>query len=320
MTSTLPYIISLFIITMIFRDISCNEILNISEGDNVTLEFKYDLEPGITFKIRINQVILYFYANGEIINAGFTESQHNRFSVIESVITDYKSVRVSITNVSRQDEANYTCNVFRNSEILENLSQTIWLIVEFPVRPVQCSRVSNEHNPKFDLWIMVECNATVSRYRDFISCYQFGESVPSVTHLVITTIFVQTMWMRITQQLFCCSLSSSNLQNGCDCHNFVWDPVTESQVEGSIAPFCSTSSTNKIPEETANPLSRSHTLITVTPSQSGGPTTEAVECSHVSGGDGFKIAFFIVFFILMILLGYLCNRNKTWMLGVLLNV
>ena len=305
---------------MILINISCKEILTFSEGDNVTLEFNISLESDLTLKIRINQDKLYFYSNGKIINAGLTENQQKRFSVIESekIEENYASVGVIITNVNRQDEANYTCYFFWNSEIVENLSQTIWLIVEFPVGPVECSRVNNEFSTN-DLWIMVECNATVGRYRDVISCYQFGEPVPSVTHDVSTNIFVQKMWMRKTQQLFCCSLSSSNLTNGCDCHNFVWDPVTETQVEESIAHFCSTSSTSKITEETATPLPRSQTSITVSPSQSGGPTTQIVECSHVSGGDGFKIAFIMVLFILMILLGYLCYRNRTSILGALLN-
>ena len=321
MTSTLPYIISLYISTMILRDISCNEILKFSEGENATLEFKHDLKSDLTFKIRKNQDN--FYSNEKIIYAGLTESQRNRLSVIESVIPEenYVPVVLSITNVNRHDEANYTCQFFRKSQIVESLSQTIFLLVEFPVGPVQCSRVSNELNPKFDLWIMVECNATVGRYRNYIACYQFGEPVPSVAH-VSTNILVQTMWVRKTQQLFCCSSSSSNPQNGCDCHNFVWDPVTETEVEGSIAPFCFTSSTSNMPEDTTPPA-RSQTPIAVTPSQSGRPTTQIVECSRISGG-GFRIAFFIVFFIvffiLMILLGaYLCYRNRTFILGVLLN-
>ena len=294
----------------------CNEFMKISEGENTTMTFKYDREPGMNFKIRMGKDIFYFYYNGEIINAGLTESQQGRFAVDEYESGNSSvTVLVRIENVKREDEAKYTCEALKNRKKIINLSRTITLIVDFAMGPINCFPISNKFNIISDLWVLIECNASVGRYEDFIACYQDGEMVPSLIEYIMETV-VQRVWMKRMQTVVCCSTTSTDPLNSHDCHDFIWDPVAESKVfEGdeSNTPGPSSSNSTELKEMTTFSESQStlvdHLSVTHQKTEPGHP--KYVEYGYISDEICFVTALAIVIFIYSSFIGHVVFRSLT---------
>ena len=120
--------------------------------------------------------------------------------------------------------------------------------------PGKASCVLQTHygNVTYGKWAPLECTASAGNHLGFIACYQDGEKMPPWTvPLENYTTLTQTIWIRPTIPIFCCSSRINELRSTCECVDFIRDFSQSSTNNSHLnpCPVSTPSATTSLPHK-----------------------------------------------------------------------
>nr|XP_054753967.1 uncharacterized protein LOC129259730 [Lytechinus pictus] len=223
--------ICLFILLLVLRIYPCASTqLSFNEGGQAELLYHYNQEHDLDVEIRLGRRPP-FYQHGVMLETGLSPDQRERFSVFiekhTALDVPYQMflVRVKIENVSREDAGTYICKVYQNGHINEQQTKKVGLNIEFPPGKARCVLGPNQVDTSSTTWFHLKCTASIGSRQGLIECYQDGERMPPWTRPINQnrSTLVQTLWIRKSLPIFCCSSTYDRVSNMCQCKDFIRD-------------------------------------------------------------------------------------------------
>lgn len=206
-----------------------SKILRLVEGEVALLDFQY---PCDSSDITLRKGYLppfYSLAHPEsnLIPQRHTLGHHCESSTCCLYLT--------INPVKRTDVGTYILTVYKNSKLLDEFTVRIGLRIAYPPGRAQC-QLTGDH--QVGVWVSLHCTAPIGTLRGHIKCYQRGMRLPHLTQPAQRdNILVQTFWMiKRSYPTFCCTSTIPDITDRCDCTDYVWDPLNNTQPNNTVHP------------------------------------------------------------------------------------
>ncbi|XP_030840408.1 uncharacterized protein LOC115923573 isoform X1 [Strongylocentrotus purpuratus] len=194
------------------------------EGQEANLIFPYpcdSTEVTLQHSYRVP-----FYRSSDGSSLSLSQDQVQRLQVQNRNNTDNCYLEFTINNLLSIDQGTYISSVYKDGEILVEQTHRIWLQVDFP--PGKASCVVSED--KGGDWVSIDCTANIGSLSGEFECYQDGVWMPPLSDPSHTnTLLKQTILIKKSQPVFCCSSTLDEYKERCECKDtglYITDDVS----------------------------------------------------------------------------------------------
>ena len=212
------------------------------EGETADLRFLFQFTRDVEIVLQLEEREP-FFKNWRINEKGLSDSQVGRFEVRMIPIQHYHfQAQIIIKNISRDDAGKYSCFVYDGDKYLEDMTTYFDVFVEFLPDKLSCTLARHKDHQRIYLgtieriWKLLNCSMPAGSDHSFIVCYQNREILPIMTSSGNEQMTVATIWMRPKMPVHCCSRSEVNVEDMCDCDDFVWFPLALSKEKRIYTP------------------------------------------------------------------------------------
>lgn len=220
----------------LFTSVTCQLVIKLIQGEKAHLTFRYDCNcTEITLQHGYKSPFYRSTNPASITLASYPES---RFIIENIVTTEVCSIHLSINPVHRNDAGTYITQVYKNGgDVLPDM-QRIGLNVDYP--PGEASCEWREGSSVGD-WGLLQCTATAGTLSGLFECYQRGERLPPyTTQTKHRNKLEQTIWVRLSHPVFCCTATQELPKDQCQCKEYVWAPASFGKPKRAVEPCSAT--------------------------------------------------------------------------------
>ncbi|XP_072178680.1 uncharacterized protein [Diadema setosum] len=195
-----------------------------TEGQDALVEYTFpDIAPqSIAVEIRKGSTILFHKTGKENLEA----SQAKRIEVSTEARGDSTVVRLSINNITREDESAYLCVLYDSQGTMVLESKKKHLSVDFPPGPANCSSTESSefsiqnYLGSDETWTVINCQATRGMHAGFIACFNPDLRLPPLNMHFNRTHLIGMFWAKKNTPVFCCSATFRNDVDRCTCTEY----------------------------------------------------------------------------------------------------
>ncbi|XP_030842209.1 uncharacterized protein LOC105445862 [Strongylocentrotus purpuratus] len=208
-------ILILFIFIILTNLYGCKSTqLSKIQGQEANLIFPY---PCDSTKVSLQHSYrVPFYSSTDGLSLSLSQDQVQRYNVQNRNNTENCSLGFTISNLLSIDQGTYILSVYKDGEILVEQTHRIWLQVDYPPGKASCV-VSDE---KGGDWVSIDCTANVGSLSGEIECYQDRVWMPPLSDPIETrTLLKQTILIRKSQPVFCCSSTLIEYKERIECND-----------------------------------------------------------------------------------------------------
>ncbi|XP_072178769.1 uncharacterized protein [Diadema setosum] len=198
--------------------------LSFTEGQDALAEYTFpDINHNdVSLEIRKGSNILFDKNGEEHLNA----QQANRIKVSKEARGEDTVVRLSITNITREDESAYLCVLYdmHGTTVLE--TQSHYISIDFPPGPATCGSVApsdfsiQNYLGSDETWTVINCHATMGTQSAYIACFNSDLRLPPLNMNINRTHLSGMFWTKKDQPVFCCSATFENGVDMCTCMEY----------------------------------------------------------------------------------------------------
>ncbi|XP_030841733.1 uncharacterized protein LOC115924106 [Strongylocentrotus purpuratus] len=157
-----------------------------------------------------------FYRSTDGSSLSLPGGQLHRFQVQNRNKNGNCSLDLTIINLMRIDAGKYISLVYKNGQSIVDHTTRVGLQIDYPPGKASCV----ESEGKGGDWVSIDCTANVGSLSGKIECYQGGVWMPSLTDPIETvTLLTQTILIRKSQPVFCCSSTLDEYKLRCECND-----------------------------------------------------------------------------------------------------
>lgn len=182
------------------------------------LDFSYPCESTeVTLRLS-NRVPFYNSADPNL-----SQDPNHQISNDNATESGKCSLRLTINPVSRDDMGTYILTAYKDGNMIDYTR--VWLNVECPLGCVSC-----ESMEYYGEWVKLHCRAPVGSLPGQVECFQSGIRMPPLTAAEENGLILsQVMLARLVEDpVYCCYSILGKKQNMCECKDWAWDPVRDS--------------------------------------------------------------------------------------------
>ncbi|XP_071484987.1 uncharacterized protein [Diadema antillarum] len=194
------------------------------EGQDAFVEYSFpDINPSsVAVEIRKGSTIIFERTRKENLNA----QQANRIRISKEARDEDTLVRLSIINITREDESVYFCVLYDSQGAMVLDSQEKLIVVEFPPGPANCSSIESseasiqDYLGSDDTWTVIKCHATRGTQFGYIACFSPDLRLPPLNMHSNRTHLIGMFWAKKNKPVFCCSATFRNDVDRCTCTEY----------------------------------------------------------------------------------------------------
>ncbi|XP_063962223.1 uncharacterized protein LOC129270376 [Lytechinus pictus] len=268
------------------------------EGEKAIMIFPYPCDRTETTLQQSNRWPFYRTTDGSPLF--LPENQVQRFKVTNIINNGSCSLELTISDLMRGDQGIYILFVYKDGDILGDNTHKVWLQVDYPPDKALCVMGDDRGGA----WVAVDCTANAGTIPGKIECYQNGIWMPPLTDPVESgSLLKQTILIRKSQPVFCCSSSVFEDKPRCECNDTSMN--LDDNDSNHPCPLSSESSTMYHPTIAIknNPNYNHSTTISK-------PTNNMREYTYKKQFITLSCFFSITFLLLVSSLVYLCKMKK----------
>ncbi|XP_072181405.1 uncharacterized protein [Diadema setosum] len=195
-----------------------------TEGQDAFVEYSFpDINPSsVAVEIRKGSIIIFERTRKENLNA----QQANRIKISTEARGENTVVRLSITNITREDASAYQCVLYNSQGTIVLESQENLILVEFPPGPANCSSAESSevsiqnYLGSDDTWTVIKCHATRGTKSGYIACFNPDLRLPPLNMHSNRTHLIGMFWAKKNTPVFCCSATYRNDVDRCTCTEY----------------------------------------------------------------------------------------------------
>ncbi|XP_072178768.1 uncharacterized protein [Diadema setosum] len=194
------------------------------KGQDASVEFTFlSISPyDVLTEIRKGSSILFHKTGEENLNA----QQANRIKISTEARGDNTVVKLTIINITREDEGAYLCVLYDSQGTSVLGTQSNDISVDFPPGPARCS---SSAPPDFfgqnyvgsdEIWTIISCLATMGTQSGYIACFNPDFRLPPLNMHFNRTHLSGMFWAMKDKPVFCCSATFENGMDRCICTDY----------------------------------------------------------------------------------------------------
>ncbi|XP_072178681.1 uncharacterized protein [Diadema setosum] len=195
-----------------------------TEGQDALVEYTFpDIAPqSVAVEIRKGSTILFDKTGKKNLNA----QQANRIKISTEARGDNTVVRLSITNITREDESAYLCVLYDSQGTMVLETQKNHISVEFPPGLANCSSTESSevsvqnYLGSDDTWTVIKCQATRGTQSGYLACFNPDLRLPPLSNHFNRTHLIGMFWTKKDKPVFCCSATFENGMDKCKCMEY----------------------------------------------------------------------------------------------------
>ncbi|XP_041470089.1 uncharacterized protein LOC121419695 [Lytechinus variegatus] len=189
-----------------------SEGIFLMQGQEANLIFPYPCDSTKITLQQSNRWPLYRSTKGSSLS--LPANQVQRFEVNNMIIKGNCSLDLTIRDLMKDDQGTYILLVYKDGDIIGDGTHRVWLEVDYPPGNASCV-VGNDRGGD---WVAVDCTAKAGSLPGNIECYQDGLWMPPLTKPIETgSLLKQTLLIRKSQPVFCCSSDRQEDKSRCAC-------------------------------------------------------------------------------------------------------
>ncbi|XP_072178767.1 uncharacterized protein [Diadema setosum] len=198
--------------------------LSFTEGQDALAEYTFpDINPNdVSVEIRKGSIILFDKTGEEHLNA----QQADRIKVSKEARGEDTVVRLSITNINREDEGAYLCVVYDSQGTMVLETRSNYISIDFPPGPATCSSVApsdfsiQNYLGSDETWTVINCLATMGTQSAYIACFNPDLRLPPLYMNINRTHLSGMFWTKKDKPVFCCSATFEIGVDICTCMEY----------------------------------------------------------------------------------------------------
>ncbi|XP_041470124.1 uncharacterized protein LOC121419732 [Lytechinus variegatus] len=192
-----------------------SEGIFLRQGQEANLIFPYPCDSTKVTLQQSNRLPLYRSTNmTEGSSLSLPANQAQRFEVKNMIVNSSCSLDLTIRDLMNDDQGTYILFVYKNGDIIGDDTHRIYLKVDYPPGKASCVVGDDKGGD----WVAVDCTANAGSLPGKIECYQDGLWMPPLTKPIETgSLLKQTLLIRKSQPVFCCSSIRQEDKSRCAC-------------------------------------------------------------------------------------------------------
>nr|XP_054761031.1 uncharacterized protein LOC129267337 [Lytechinus pictus] len=201
-------------ITLLYANVYESRGISLRQGQEANLIFPYPCDSTEVTLQQSNRLPFYSSTKGSSLSLPANQAQ--RFEVKNLIINDSYSLDLTIRDLMRDDQGTYILFVYKDGDIIGDDIHRIYLQVDFLPGNASCVVCDDKGGD----WVAVDCTANAGSLPGKIECYQDGLWMPPLTKPTETgSLLKQTLLVRKSQPVFCCSSIRQVDKSRCACDN-----------------------------------------------------------------------------------------------------
>ncbi|XP_072178773.1 uncharacterized protein [Diadema setosum] len=198
--------------------------LTFTEGQDALVEFTFRfVNPAeVAIEIWKDSSILFDKTGEENLNA----QQANRIKMSMQARGEDTVVRLSITDITREDDSAYICVLYDRygTTVLE--TQSNYISVDFPSGPARCTSVApsdffhQNYLGSDETWMIISCLVTMGTQASYIACFNPDSTLLPLSIRSNGTHLRGMFWTKKDVPAFCCSATFENGVDKCNCMEY----------------------------------------------------------------------------------------------------